>query len=398
MATAFAHTMRSLSAESPRGLPLALACMALLLGAWLLWSVLARVTVYAVTPRARLEVAAVGHPLTAPVTGQVVATHLRVGQAVQAGAVLIELDTEAQRLQDEEARARLAALTAQWQATRQEMQAEEEAWQAEQQAARMVIEEARARLHEAAVGVQSAHQEAEVVVLLPGREFAGQLDLMRSKAEVVKRQAAVETLHLTVERLTAEQRVRERERQARLARLQRDYARFEGERATTLATLARLAHDIAQRQIRAPIAGHLGEAAPLPLGTMVREGSVLGTVLPPGELRVVAAFPPSLALGRLRPGQVARLRLDGFPWTQYGSLATSVSSVAQEGRDGQLRVELRLTPAIAVPFPLQHGLTGTLEVALEQVSPATLLVRGLGQHLGLARVAPAAGDGPQEQP
>lgn len=43
-----------------------------------------------------------------------------------------------------------------------------------------------------------------------------------------------------------------------------------------------------------------------------------------------AEFAPSSALGRVRPGQRARVRLAGFPWTEYGTISASVASVAAD--------------------------------------------------------------------
>ena len=48
----------------------------------------------------------------------------------------------------------------------------------------------------------------------------------------------------------------------------------------------------------------------------------------------------------------ARLRLDSFPWTQYGSLATTVSRVASEVRDGRVRVELTVASEPPARLPL----------------------------------------------
>jgi membrane fusion protein (multidrug efflux system) len=99
-----------------------------------------------------------------------------------------------------------------------------------------------------------------------------------------------------------------------------------------------------------------------------------------------------VALGRLHPGQPAHLRLTGFPWTQYGSLAATVTTVAHERRDGQVRVELELASHLAFPIPLQHGMPGTLEVEVERVAPAMLLLRSIGKRLGLARTTQAGED------
>src|SRR4029450_13885942 len=93
-------------------------------------------------------------------------------------------------------------------------------------------------------------------------------------------------------------------------------------------------------------------------------------------------FLPPDALGRLRPGQPARLRLTGFPWTQYGSVTARVASVAAEGRDGRLRVEFSIVPAPASLIPLQHGLPGTVEVEVARVSPPTPVLDTLWKRLG----------------
>jgi hypothetical protein len=96
---------------------------------------------------------------------------------------------------------------------------------------------------------------------------------------------------------------------------------------------------------------------------------------------VVAEFPPSSALGRIRPSQAARLRLVGFPWTEYGSIAAVVNAVASEVRAGTVRVELAIQPDEASAVPFQHGLPGTVEIEVERVAPATLVLRAGGRLL-----------------
>jgi membrane fusion protein (multidrug efflux system) len=379
--------MRSLAVDgfsrSLAGLLLATA----LLGSWTAWFLLSRVAVYAVTQTARLEVDRAAHPVEVSVAGRVVMTRLVVGQEVQAGEVLVELDAQAQRLQLQEQRTRLAALAAQLTARRKEVTAEEAAWQGERQAAQVALNEARARLHEAEVAVRSAEEEAEFYTRMQVRGLAAQLDLVRTRAEVHKRRAAADTLRLAVGRLEGEQHTRERDRLAHLEHFKREVVQLEGDMATAAATVERLEHEIEQRRIQAPVAGRLGEVAALQVGAVVREGDTLGAILPPSALKIVAHFPPSAALGRLQPHQPARLRLAGFPWTQYGSLAATVASVAHEARDGQIRVELGITPEPTSAIPLQHGLPGTVEVEVERIAPVTLVLRAVGKRLGTLKSA-----------
>ena len=86
-------------------------------------------------------------------------------------------------------------------------------------------------------------------------------------------------------------------------------------------------------------------------------------------------------MGRIQTGQRARLRLEGFPWTEYGGVSATVSNVAGEPRSGRVRVELAVNPDPASSIPLQHGLPGTIEVEVERVSPAVLLLRAAGRRL-----------------
>src|SRR4029434_885494 len=109
------------------------------------WLFIARVRLYEVSTGARLEVSGAAYPVEAQVAGRVKATHLVLGQEVQDGDVLVELDVGAQRLQLEEERTRLAALASQPAELRSEIKAEEAAKHEDQEAGRIALAHARAR-------------------------------------------------------------------------------------------------------------------------------------------------------------------------------------------------------------------------------------------------------------
>ena len=144
-------------------------------------------------------------------------------------------------------------------------------------------------------------------------------------------------------------------RRASIANRRKELAQLEGQRATSAATSVQLEHEIARRRIRAPISGRLGEIAPLRVGGVVKEGEKLGAIIPSGDIRIVAEFLPAAAIARVRPGQPARMRPDGFPWTQYGMLAATVRRVANEPRSGKIRVELDVEASQRSPIPIQHA-------------------------------------------
>jgi hypothetical protein len=135
-----------------------------------------------------------------------------------------------------------------------------------------------------------------------------------------------------------------------------------------------------EHTMRAPIAGTLGGVVPLQPGGVLTRGTVVAVVIPDDRLRVVARFTPA-SVGRIRPGQPFRLRLDGFPWTEFGSLVGAVGAIASETQDSLVRVECELDAHQGARIPVEHGLVGVVEVTVETVSPASLLLRTVGQLL-----------------
>jgi membrane fusion protein (multidrug efflux system) len=373
--------MRMLDGDGFRRPAIGLLCATTLLGAWGAWFFLARVALYEVSDTARLEANRAVHPVEASIAGRIVVNHLVVGQEAQADDVLVELDAEARRLQLQEERTRLAALAPQLDALRAEVAAQEKALGEARQAGDVSLDEASSQLREAEAAAQLADDEALRATRLHASGLLAEVDLLRARTEAQKRRATADSLRLAVVRLEREHRARESDRQARLEELQREITRLQGETTTVAAAIERLEHEIDKHLIRAPVAGRIGEVADLPVGTVVREGDKLGAIVPPGVVRIVANFLPPAALGRIQPGQPAQLRLDAFPWTQYGTVSAMVSSVASEVRDGRVRVELAVQPNPTSAIPLQHGLPGSVEVEVERISPATLILRIAGKLL-----------------
>jgi multidrug resistance efflux pump len=169
----------------------------------------------------------------------------------------------------------------------------------------------------------------------------------------------------------------------RVQRVRGTQTRLEGEAVTAEAALRRFEYEVERRLFRAPIEGRIAEAADLRIGAVVHEGDRLAAIVPAGVLRIVAQFPPASAIGRVRAGQHGRVRLSGFPWTEYGSLEASVSGVAAEVRDGMVRVEMTVDslPAALPSHSMTHALPGIVEIEVERVHPASLVLRTLGGWL-----------------
>ena len=381
MPTPFTRCTRALNADRFNRSAGMILLITVLVAGWLGWFGFAEVVMFETTDAARLESDREVHPVEVLVGGRVKATHLEVGRQVAPGDVLVELETDTQRLQLGEEQSRVAALAAQLAALGGQSSAERQAQLETRQAAPVALDESRARVAEAEAAARAAADEAGRLEKMHTAGLVAEAELVRSRSEAQRRQAAADALHLALNRQSKDQSAQDSGQQAGIEMLKRDSAALEGEIKTRQAIIERLQHETSERFIRAPVAGRLEEIAELRVGQVVREGDKLGAVIPDGKLRLIAEFSPSESLGRIRAGHQGWLRLEGFPWTEYGKVGAEVTSVAGEPRSGRVRVELLVHPESAPMIPLQHGLPGRLEVEVERISPAALVLRSVGRLL-----------------
>lgn len=361
-----------------------------LLGAWGVWFFLGRVTVYERSDRARLEVETAAHPVESQVGGRVVATHLWLGKEIAAGDVLVELDREPVRLGLIEQRARLAALDAQIDLLRDKLVAERDALGSLSQVGRTAIDAIEAQRRQAEALAALSEMKAEREKALEASGAIAKLDLETSEADALRRRAETEELAHSAKRLRWEQIRDKSDRLAEVTELAREIAALEGEREAVSVVLQRLDHELENYLVRAPVSGILGEVAEIRVGSVLAPGEKLAAIVPEGALRIVARFEPSSAIGRVHPGQAARMRLDGFPWAQYGVLCAEVERVGSEVRDGLVRVDLAIAGSQGTAIPLQHGLPGAVEVEVERVAPIALALRAAGELVHGVRPVAAA--------
>jgi membrane fusion protein (multidrug efflux system) len=363
-----------------------------LASAWMTWGTNARIPLYTVSESARLEVAEAPHPVDADRAGRVGSVRLTVGSAVQTGDSLVELDARDLQLEEAEMQARRAALGAVIEALIGELSAERSGRAGDEQAAQASLAEARSHIDEAEAPARSTRQEAEWLEHLRKEGLVNELDAQRSRAEADRRLAAAEAARLSVDRLAGEHRTRAGEREVRLRRIEGEIVRLRGEAATVVARLARLAHAIDERHIRAPVAGVLAEAADLRPGSVVSAGQRIATIVPAGSFTLVAQFLPGESFGRVRAGQPARVRWEGFPATQFGTTAATVSVVSSELREGRLRVLLSVRPNAMSAVPLGHGMPARVEVVTEYVTPVSWLLGAAGRLVARPVSAASSGD------
>lgn len=374
----FARTFRAL--VRGRGRPAFWLLPLGLFAAWGGWFLRARITVYEPSVQARLEVHRDIYSVDAPVEARLVRTQVELHRRVQAGEVLVELTHEHEARQMVEAEAVLQGLEPQLVAARAELQAEQEALVMQRAQEAAGVEEAQARLAEVETIARRVREEGASIDHLWTQGLVGELERGKARAELERSLAAEQATRAALARVRLQGTMQSAERRIRIAALQREIARLEAAERVARASVERLRGELERRIVRAPAEGIIGETGAVRVGAQVKAGERLATIVAGGEVRIIAQFSPATALGRVRAGQRARMRLEGFAWTEFGMLEATVVAVASEVRNGLVRVELsvrELPPGI----PLEHGLPGTVSVAVEQTTPLRLVLRAMGRGL-----------------
>ena len=376
----FSRSLRSIRVDGSRGALWVLAATAVLLAALGAWSVLARVRLFETSASARTVAERAVHPVTSASDGRVDAVLVALGQIVAEGDVLVRLDARASELALAAGRARAETVRSELAELDAQIAARDAALEAEREAAQGSVAEGAAERHELDLVAELARDELTRLERLEDLGGVSESELARARTEDERATAALETKSRAAERSERERARNLLDRRAELAALRRERARLAGELDLGALEIERLEAEIEDRAIRAPAAGKVAELAALSRGTWIDAGASLATVVAGADLTVEAEFPVSAAVGRIRPGQRGRLRLDAFPWARYGSVPVTVARVGAEARQGRVQVELTVDDDNASTIPLDHGLVGSVEVEVDRVAPAELLLRNAGRR------------------
>lgn len=313
--------------------------------------------------------------ITAGVNGRIGAVHLATGERVNAGAALIHLQAdEEQQLQSvqqalAEQQAALVAqnLAAQGQLAQLQIQLD----------AQM---SALASLREQLLSVKSRYQQQQSLVNMLSRA-GGAVSKIELQKEQLQQQSLYEQLLVSQQQVAAaEQSLKQAQEQEKITRANVAQTQAEQQRSISALQLqqAQLTESLDHKILRAPKSARVAEVMPLQPGQWVAAGTQLATLVPDGDLQIVANFDPADAQGYIRSGQSARIQMDSFPWLQYGAVDARVVQIDEADRDGRMRVVLTLEPKNALA--LRTGMTGQVIVDVASATPWQLLLQSLGRQ------------------
>ena len=85
-----------------------------------------------------------------------------------------------------------------------------------------------------------------------------------------------------------------------------------------------------ETELRAPVDGEVQQLAVHTVGGVVKPGETLAVVVPEGPALEVEALVLNRDIGFIAEGQPAAVKLDAFPFTRYGTLQGTVTSVGED--------------------------------------------------------------------
>lgn len=386
MAYPFDRTLRSLNGYESRTRVLLVVLVLLGVGGLVTWAAFAEVPIVKLSSQARIEPHNAVHRIEPSSAGRVVRSMLKLDEGVKEGDLLIEFDTRAERLELEQSKASMVAFEQEIAVIRAQIANKRTEAAATGQVDEVAIREAMERERELAPRHKLAQERAQLAQQSPTGAISA-LEKLERATDVDALGFAKTAQSLAIIRLKREQGVRGQTLTAQLLGLKREELRAEGSIRELKVAISRLEYQIERKNYRAPASGHLVDVAELGAGAFIADGQRLGTILADGaQVRVRARFPKEV-VGIVKPGQIAQVKLDGYPWTIYGTVRAKVTRVGTEpGRTptaeaipGTVRVELDIETPADSRIKLHHGMMATVEVEVARVSPIGLLMRAIGE-------------------
>ena len=130
-------------------------------------------------------------------------------------------------------------------------------------------------------------------------------------------------------------------------------------------------------ELRAPVSGTVQQLAIATIGGVVQPAQAVMVIVPDGATPVVEANILNKDIGFIREGQTVRVKLEAFPFTDYGIVPGVVESISRDAIDlSQPGKEMAKDPN---GRPVQQGLVYAARVRLLK---STIRVRGRDQAIG----------------
>jgi len=344
--------------------------------------------------------------------GVVSAIHVRSGQKVQAGDLLISLnekqfdgDLQSRRQQMGSLEARLARLTAEstgsvptfssalqkaarefvdleqvaYLSRNSQMRSQLEMLQAQIDQKSQELAEMRIALATSTKTVELSLEERAILAMLVEKGLEPKLELVRLDRTLADAKGRQETARASIQRLQAaieESRARKESTQGQY----RAEARVEANKTLSelrslQETMPALADKKVRAEVRSPVAGVVNRVLVSTVGGAARPGEPLVEVVPADDQLVLEAQVLPSDIGFVKNGQIARIKLSAYDYSIFGTMEGRVTQVGADAVTNErgesfflARIETR-TPTLEVrgkQLPVMAGMQAQIDIVTGQ--------------------------------
>jgi hemolysin D len=389
--------------------------LVLLIGSALTWAALTRADLIVrapgrirpVTSPKKVFNPSRGEVLSASAGGRVRAVHIREGDQVRQGDVLIELDTE--RLDNEIARVKRKI-----QVAKEELRQLVGVQQITARLAEAAHAKIEAEIAQATEEVRQAKNRQTADIRLLERQLrdslleetqyrklvssgaAAPIELVKVSSQVAEFRTKLEKAKLPVDEgrvevLRRNLTVAEKDAAVKREELEIKRGLKEGEIAAAQTELANFELERKQATLRAPADGVV-TFGDVKVGDILEAGKAVVGIAEQKGFRFEASV-SSEEVARLQVGMLARIKLDAYNYQQYGTLAGEVCFIAPDSTPNEpdqqpvytVRIEVEGKEIVrgALRGPVKLGMAGQVEIVTDQKSLLWLLVKQVRQRISL---------------
>lgn len=212
--------------------------------------------------------------------------------------------------------------------------------------------------------------------------FQLQQDLRDRDRSIIETQGRSEQSHATLARLESElaqtQALAQRDALdavKQLQQLQIEATNLQASIRETQALIARSQTERGQTLLTAPVSGTVSALTVANVGEMLQPGQTLAEIAPSKAPLILSAWLPNEKAGLVAVGMPVNIKLDAFPYQDYGIVAGSVLTISPDSRPHEqmglvYRVEIALEKTEinheGTAVPLRAGQTATAEIVVRR--------------------------------
>ncbi len=202
-----------------------------------------------------------------------------------------------------------------------------------------------------------------------------QQTIEKTQGEIAQSVAYTQQMESELAQKTAAAQQTQINSQQSLQRLEIEAAQLEATLVDTQSLIEQTQAKLAHHEVRSPVDGILSTLEIDNIGEVVSAGKTLAEVVPAGTPLVLSAMVPQQDAGLIEIGMDTKIKLDAFPYQDYGVLSGTVVAISPDAKGipetgTGYQVDISLDKDFVIheqqSIPLQVGQTASAEIIVRQ--------------------------------